>query len=837
MSAPVERLLPRLKKVKRSGRGWVACCPAHDDRDPSLSIDEGQDGRVLLKCHAGCSTEAIVGALGLDVKDLFPEDPGKPFAPRVKASAKESEAARRVWEAAEPVDPAHGYLVRKRLATIPRNVRQIAAARVKELSDWWPTGKSGKLAGLCLVVPIRKNGALASIELIDPEGRKATLKGTTKSGGFWSNGELPESGRLVLCEGFATAASVSEALDGSVVAASVGLSNLRAAAETIRAQRPGLELVIAADLGEGGEPHPVAVEVARSLGCPLAAPPADLGAGGDLNDLATRDGLEAVAQRIEAAEVPEDTEGNPDLEELIGRVARYLRPDVSDRMPEYPVEALGPLADVAKAISAGRQAPTAIAGQSVLITAALLTSGLYDVETIYGDVCPLSLFGLIVAPSGSGKDAVDSVATEAVRAWQKEANRRYLAELERFESAPRRKDEEPAPRPVAPHRICSDLTVEGLRRSFAVGVPAQGVFSSEAAIVLGGHGFSADHRLKTAGNLCSLWTTGTISVIRGGDGRFEAYGLRLSVNLAIQPDAVAGALHDPTLSGIGLWPRFLLAWPREVPPRKALKWNHRTDPRVGAFWRRCSELLDEGIPSDNRPVLTLSDEARAVLGAFLEEMEVRGAKGGDLYDLRPFVLRVTEQATRIAGVLTAWSGHREVNKESALCGVVLATYSLQCWAAALRREADKGSAAALELFKWLAARPGMRATKSEILQFGPNRVRSAAKRDAALSLLQAIGAVDLAGSEVSIVAKPAKSAKSLYFQGLTEANALLNAAKNLLKPGTDGSESAPEPAENKAFSNFSNPAKGCETTEDKGFSSFSNFSNAPTLQNMVRGEV
>lgn len=60
-----------LEQFKRNGSGWKARCPAHDDKDPSLSIKEGNDGRVLLLCRVGCSTEAVVSALGLTFADLF----------------------------------------------------------------------------------------------------------------------------------------------------------------------------------------------------------------------------------------------------------------------------------------------------------------------------------------------------------------------------------------------------------------------------------------------------------------------------------------------------------------------------------------------------------------------------------------------------------------------------------------------------------------------------------------------------------------------------------------------------------------------------------------------
>ena len=64
-----------LQGVRKGVRGWIACCPSHTDRHPSLSIGLGKDGRVLVHCFAGCSSEAIVSAMGLQMADLFPEQP------------------------------------------------------------------------------------------------------------------------------------------------------------------------------------------------------------------------------------------------------------------------------------------------------------------------------------------------------------------------------------------------------------------------------------------------------------------------------------------------------------------------------------------------------------------------------------------------------------------------------------------------------------------------------------------------------------------------------------------------------------------------------------------
>ncbi len=82
---PAENLIQRLAKVRGRNGSWTACCPAHNDKGPSLAVRELPDGRVLLHCFAGCETESVLGAIGMDMTDLFPPDskrreygPGKP---------------------------------------------------------------------------------------------------------------------------------------------------------------------------------------------------------------------------------------------------------------------------------------------------------------------------------------------------------------------------------------------------------------------------------------------------------------------------------------------------------------------------------------------------------------------------------------------------------------------------------------------------------------------------------------------------------------------------------------------------------------------------------------
>lgn len=87
--SPVRLLIDRLPGVRRSGNGWVARCPAHADRHASLSVAEGDDGRVLLHCFAGCSAADVLGAVGLSIADLFVRRITHASTPAERAAAAE----------------------------------------------------------------------------------------------------------------------------------------------------------------------------------------------------------------------------------------------------------------------------------------------------------------------------------------------------------------------------------------------------------------------------------------------------------------------------------------------------------------------------------------------------------------------------------------------------------------------------------------------------------------------------------------------------------------------------------------------------------------------------
>ena len=71
MDVTLKNILDRLRQVKDSGEGYSALCPAHEDRENSLSIGLGDEQQILLKCFAGCATNKVISTLGLDLGDLF----------------------------------------------------------------------------------------------------------------------------------------------------------------------------------------------------------------------------------------------------------------------------------------------------------------------------------------------------------------------------------------------------------------------------------------------------------------------------------------------------------------------------------------------------------------------------------------------------------------------------------------------------------------------------------------------------------------------------------------------------------------------------------------------
>jgi hypothetical protein len=124
----VNDLVGRLGKAKRTSRdSWLACCPAHKDRTPSLTVRGLDDGRILLHCFGGCEPLDVLDALGLEMTDLFPKSLGnlpglrQPFSATDVLRALRREAAIVALSSADlaegkPVDHQRVFLASERIA-------------------------------------------------------------------------------------------------------------------------------------------------------------------------------------------------------------------------------------------------------------------------------------------------------------------------------------------------------------------------------------------------------------------------------------------------------------------------------------------------------------------------------------------------------------------------------------------------------------------------------------------------------------------------------------------------------------------------------------------------
>jgi putative DNA primase/helicase len=225
-----------------------------------------------------------------------------------RSKAETAAMAKAILKASTPAPADNPYLLRKQVTTVT-TLREIEASTAAELLGYAPQGNGESLIGRLLVVPIKKDGNLSSVELIDGSGRKTALKGReTKAGGYWATGKLSDDAgkelTLLIGEGVATVLSVSEATGHPAVAA-LSSGNLLAVAKAMREQFPNAVLVILADLVKAtGQPDPHAIEAAKQTRARLAIP--DFGSDRepdhtDFNDLAALRGVEAVASAIEGA--------------------------------------------------------------------------------------------------------------------------------------------------------------------------------------------------------------------------------------------------------------------------------------------------------------------------------------------------------------------------------------------------------------------------------------------------------------------------------------------------------------------------------------------------------
>src|SRR5262249_5124541 len=121
-----KEVVSRFQEARQCGNGYTARCPVHDDRHNSLSIGRGDNGGVVIYCHAGCKAPDVVAAVGMTMADLGPPDDG------VLAAGKRREVASYDYR------DEHGTLLYQVVRYEPKDFRQ---RRPDGNGDWtWKIG-------------------------------------------------------------------------------------------------------------------------------------------------------------------------------------------------------------------------------------------------------------------------------------------------------------------------------------------------------------------------------------------------------------------------------------------------------------------------------------------------------------------------------------------------------------------------------------------------------------------------------------------------------------------------------------------------------------------------
>ena len=552
-----------------------------------------------------------------------------------------------------------------------------------------------------LIVPMRDTaGKLHSLQTITPDGDKRFLLGGRVKGCYHSIGT--PAGLLIVCEGYATGASIHEAT-GHAVAVAFNAGNLGAVALALRAKYADLKITVAADddhLTDGNPGKAKATAAAQAVGGMVAVPEFfghdRQDTHTDFNDLHQLAGADAVKAGIDSA-IQSVANGAGDTR-AAGHIDQWpeLQPLIVQIDPqEYPLDALPDAVRCAVQEVAGFvKAPIPLIATSALAALSLAIQAHTDVqraEKLHG---PCGLFLLAIADSGERKSTCDGFFTTAIRDYQareqeaaKPFIRAYKSEHDAWEaqrSGLKEKikslakegkpctalvqqlhelDAEEPTAPRVPRLIYGDATPEALTFALAKQWPSGGVISSEAGSVFGGHGMGADSVMRNLAALNQLWDGATLNTERRSSESFTVRGARLTMALQVQ-EATIRAFFDSTKGlarGTGFLARFLVSWPQSTQGTRHFTEAPANWPALANFNSRLTLILNQPAPIDpdgglSPALLTLAPDAKAAWVEFHNQIEAELSTGRELYDVRDVASKTADNAARLAALFHTFTG-------------------------------------------------------------------------------------------------------------------------------------------------------------------------------------
>ncbi len=701
---PVELLLSKLSDAKSNGQGWRARCPAHDDRRPSLSIAEGDDGRALVKCHAGCTPHSIVRAVGLNLTDLMPANGYEKAKPRIIAQ----------YDYRDEV----GNVVFQAVRYEPKDFRQ---RRPRPGGGWeW------KVKGT-RVIPYNLPELLADPgrPVVVPEGEKDC-------------DNLHDIGVLATCN-----------------AGGAGKWTAEHAAFL-----KGRHVIVLPDNDDAGRKH--AQQVARSLhgiaeSVRIVELP-DLLTKGDVSDWLAAGGSKAELDRLAEATPIWTPDAQPwaDLDSF----------DVL-KLPDFPTHVLpAPLRQWVEAESHATQTPADLAALLALSVCSSCLARRVVVEPRPGWLEPVNVFTAVLLEPGNRKSAVFADAIKPLRELESElvesvrpAKARAQSERRQKESRMKKCEKRSAeqddseardeafvlaeelagePEPDLPRLIVDDATAEKLGIMLAEQGGRIASMSPEGGVFDLMAGLYSKSGIPQFGVYLMGHSGDDLVTDRVGREGVRVERPALTCAYAMQPAVIKGLADDnPAFRGRGLLARFLYAAPRSWIGRRQIAPEPVSDVTRDSYRQLVRRLADV----KEEYVLCPTPAARASFERWEAEIENLLADGGQMELTRDWGAKLAGATLRLAAVLHGVEGGlvRPIEERTIAAAVEIARYLIPHAEAMLNMmEATEGSADsdAQYVLRWIK-RHGLRQfTKRDAQQHGKRKFPKADDIDSALAELE-----------------------------------------------------------------------------------------------------
>jgi hypothetical protein len=664
----IHRVLSALEargcRPRKTRTGWEARCPAHDDRKPSLSVAEGQDGRVLLTCHAGCTVEAITAALGMEVKDLFPTE------------TRSTEALHPMKTLIpEKTPPQNGK-------AYPTANEALKAYGLGKPVKWWTYYREGD-SNPCMVVA-RWNTS---------EGK--SIRPVFRDSAGWKQGALPAPRPLyrlpeLLASPPGTPVVITEGEKAADAAAKCGLvavtSSGGANAASKSDWRPlrGRRVIILPDNDPAGERYAQDVtDLCQKAGAAsvkiirLAAYADGFPEGGDIADV--------VIDRHWLGLPLGENASLEDLGKWILERAADLEDELEPQEPPltwkpYPVESLPRVfQDYVTAAAEAMGCDPSFIALPLLVAAASAIGTTRSLTLKSGWQVPAILWGVIAAESGTLKSPAFHTAIEPVEHYQRTLAKQYDAEAKDHEikvleyevalsqwkrernGEPPRKPEPPKPRRV----LTQNTTIEAVAGILKDNPRGLLLAPDELTAWLCGFDRYANSKGAEAAQWLSLYHGRGLTVDRKTSGTLHIPMAAVSIVGTIQPGVLRRALGFLNREN-GLAARFLIV----KPSQQTKRWTEDEIPdglmqAVENIFQRLY-TLEHDIGPDGDPVPRIVRLSREAKQAYVNFYDTHAKELADLSgDLAAAFAKLEELPARLALVIhfVRWASGESVNPE------------------------------------------------------------------------------------------------------------------------------------------------------------------------------